>query len=278
MAVFNLIPNPVRSFDTFGHLPHVTTNEQRTDVTLDILRNNPITGNTVFGVSCFFTLDAAAVRGTKCLKSERSIERIVIFDRGVRVEHFWNKAEEIIKTSDNRLDVIDRIHTLLENNSQRYFGGSSFLVEDGLEITCAAFNHTIDQNLSWLSDDTRFTVIKEIFDRNHFIFKRVDLFDPAATKVFSELMKEENMTLDTAYLSNINEYCKTDEDDENYVEAINQILLQEETLVISAHFPDETPGAAGYSSQYVQKRSKIPTLDLLFPTQESLEERALRPI
>lgn len=268
---FNKIPLPLDEYNDYFHRPMVATNEYDQSTTLEILREQPILGNTLLGVGGFLTLNIAAIRGSESSSSTHPIEKIIVFDRGIRVEHFWNRAHEIIRSSDNRLEVAKKIKSLLQTEASRYFPecGNYGTIEQEAIAECHALDREITNELSWLSNDTSFAKIHDIFFRDCFIFKRVDLFDQTSIEVFAEMMQQENIVLDSVYLSNIGEYCMMEKP---YLNGINKILSPH-TFIISAHFS----GFYDNPVQYVMQKKTQPIKALLFPQPRDIDHLTLVP-
>lgn len=192
------IPKPS---EVFNSQLFIQTNEEGVANTLKIFKQQPISGNTILGVGCFFTLDIASIRGDECKTNNDSIRNIIILSQGGREESFWNDASKIIKETDTRLEVISKIKELLKENASRYFDTIFDNVEPIAQEECERLDHAIDEGISWLSNDTRFAKIKRIFDENKFIFQSADLFSANAMKMLNKEIKKEGIVLDTVYLS-----------------------------------------------------------------------------
>lgn len=264
---FSSIPIPETNYDDYLHRPLVVTNEDSCFETLKIMSKRPVIYETILGVGCFFTLDVASLQGTKSIDKSRSIKHIIIFDRGYRVEHFWQNAEKIIKESENRLEVIEKIKALLKTHANYYFKEyrNSDSPEQEAANECAVFDTAIEKHYSWLSDDIRFEKIKNIFINNCFYFGRVDLFRKLSLDWFKEAMNANK--LDAAYLSNLGEFCLNEED---YQAGMDQILSPE-TAVIAAHFSGDYENAM----QGVMLRKKTPIRQILFPKVAQFYKQAL---
>jgi hypothetical protein len=231
---------PCEGVDDIAHRVFLTAHEGKQEKTLNTLAKQPLVGNTMIGVSGFFILNAAAVRGSVCPTATGELENIILIDRSVRVEHFWNKMQGIMADSTDRYSVIHKVVTLLANETDRYFQGpgntgntspSKFFVGCTMNLM-----EEIKSGVSWLSSDMKFDKIKKIFDNGRFIFKRADLCYPDTFKKIGQILKKEGATVDTVYLSNTSEYMLiesqgTPQMKSGYITALEQ-LIASKTLVV----------------------------------------------
>ncbi len=193
-------------FDDYAHRLFLTTNEEDKSKTLNTLANVPVQGDTFVGVSGFFSLNAAAVRGTM---SFGEIKHIVIVDRGSRVEAFWKETAKIIRESSSRAEVIEKGGQLIEKNKELYFGGGQIAPSVAARAAQEAFQKEISDGTSWLSSDEKFQSIKRIFDAGCFEFRRVDLFSNEQVEDLMDDLDDQGRTVDTVYVSNVHEYLET---------------------------------------------------------------------
>ena len=186
--------------------------------TLSALLRRPVLGvdeghNAVVGVGGMFLLNIAAMRGEGCKELSSRISSVIVLDRSLRMEKFWNAVAEIIQSSDNKETAYDKIDELLECRKEEFFSGYSNDPEIEAKEIQSTFEEEVfylqrdkDENICWLSTDERFEKIKMIFESGCFIFKRVDVFGdqgPALRRAFISA----NVKIDTLYLSNASEYC-----------------------------------------------------------------------
>jgi len=249
-----------KGWDDYDHRPCLATNESMQSETLVDLAEEPLTGNTVIGVSGFFTLNAAAFRGTASSSSHGEIENIILLDRSIRVEYFWEKMKKIIASSSNRFEVLDKVTHHLEKYRTFYYNNGwetpKKTVSDMLEdLASEVFNDE-----SWLCCDEKFAKIKQIFDKGHFIFKRLDLCDKKEIESVSKILKERNIAIDTIYLSNVVEYVDSAAEKETFISAMEH-LISPKTLVVHTQ-PREDPGCP--LELFIQRTNEAPIADL-FP-------------
>ena len=280
LSSFNSCLDPVAPCvgrNDYAHRVFLTTNESMQTKTLSTLAKHPLTGNTMVGVSGFFTLNAAAIRGTTCPEPTGEIENIILIDRSVRVEHFWKQMKGIITSSSNRLEVIDKVKLLLESEKERYYGNGWNTPEDTIAHLLKSLETEVLSGQSWLSSDDKFAKVKQVFDSGHFIFKRMDLCKPAAFQSMSAIFKERNITIDTIYLSNTVEYIGTPTEKRAFTESLEP-LIAPKTLVV--HTKPRGCKNCIPLEQFVQRRNSSPVSDLfppppLAPCQQSLDLSSL---
>ncbi|MES2122631.1 MAG: hypothetical protein V4492_07640 [Chlamydiota bacterium] len=187
--------------DSWKYRVFLHSNEDCQEETLQMLSEKPVAGNTAVGVSGFFLLDAVAARSDK---GSSTIENIVLIDCSLRIEHFWKEMERIMGESSVRMEVIDKVRGLLENEKERYFCGSS--CRDPAEVAkseVAHFDKGVTEGRSWLSKDENFEKIKKIFDAKKFVFLRMDLVDTSSIGVLCEVLKSQSLSVDMLYASNV---------------------------------------------------------------------------
>lgn len=251
--------------DSYTHRPLVATNETGQAKTLETLKKSERIGTGFIGVGGFFNLNAA---------SRRKLDVIILIDCGLRVGDFWQDVEEIIRTNDNRQEVISKIQMLLRRNASQYFTGGSAL--SGLdnpdtvaEIEIENFQREIDQNLSWLSDNERFNKIKKIFRDSCFFFMQADLFDPNQMEDIRSILQGAKITVDTIYLSNLGEYADGTLQRSRYITAMKK-LIAPKTHVISGHFSTEMEDPM----QFIRQKKDTSMETFLFPEAADIPELA----
>jgi hypothetical protein len=249
--------------DDYEHRPFVATNETEQHKVLAALNKASLVGNAIVGVGGFFILNMASISRPR---SSRSINVIALVDRSVRVLDFWQSADEIIRTSNCRQNVIVRIKDLLKTKASEHLKDSEHELEPETEANVAAFEWEITLKYSWLSSDTQFQRIKKIFDSRRFFFFQADLFDPNQVSTISGILKMASITVDTVYLSNVSDY--TQQGERSSFASAMQELINSETHVVSAHF--STP--LEFPMQFLRHKNQIPMMKFLFPEVEDIPE------
>lgn len=225
----------------FMHRIFLTTNEEIPKEVWNQLKKEPLHGNTVvqgdagktfIGVSGFYSLNVAAIRGDEAEQAGEKLETIIILDRSENVENFWKEMTNIITSSQTRYEVLEKLETLYEESQLFEVPDSSEMKKRN--ITYSPMNDLladVKAGTSWLSDAKKFKRIKEIFDNKNFIFKRIDLTDMNAMQSLQTALKENKRNVDTLYVSNISEYLQSGTEFEAYKEGIKK-LAGKETLLI----------------------------------------------
>ncbi len=187
--------------DDFLHHPFVITNERDQEQTLETLSTIPSMGNVMLGTSCFFNLNAYVKR----VQKQNQPYYLIILDRGSRVKNFWNKVEEVVTTSENRHDATDKIKELIHQNCELYFSG--YPPEGTPESISHSYQERlqkeIDNDISWLSTDQSFEIVKSMMEEKRFLFKCVNLFNDKQVQNVQNIMKANNLAIDVLYLSNV---------------------------------------------------------------------------
>lgn len=230
---------PCPGKDDWSHRVFLTTNEDGQERTLSILEKTPLHGDTMIGVSGFFILNAAAIRGRT---SSGRIENIILFDRSVRVEHFWERMQAIITGSEHRGEVFEKVAALLDNEKHWYYNRTEPLSKGEEDPRYAHQTYIqelraeMEMGQSWLSSDEKFARIKAIFVQGRFIFKRADLTDVEAFRSIGLALKAEGLQVDTVYLSNTFEYLKSGKLEADFGESVEQ-LVAVNTLLVQTQWP-----------------------------------------
>lgn len=233
-ALANVLPCET-VYDDYAHRLFISSNETQQAQTLEALAQKTITANTLMGVSGFFTLNMAANIG-KRQNNQRNIEAIILVDRSVRAEHFWNATKGIVTESADRITVIENVKKLLKNEQSRYFSGAG---TDKAEMKEALklVKNDIKEGTSWLSNNVKFQKVKQVFDANRFQFLRLDFFEKGSFSELAQAMQTHHLAVDTLYLSNIWLYALSIDDRQNYLDNVIQIVAPE-TVVVHAQSED----------------------------------------
>lgn len=201
------LPSYETRHNTIHDRVFLTTNESLQTKTLGILKRQPVNGNTLIGVSGFFTLNIASVRGIESETSLFDIDTIIIVDRAPCVEYFWSMAKDIILSSHTAAETARKIELVIIFNADRFFAKSSpHPPRDHAVLDIEALRGEIASSTSWLSTDAKFAKIKRIFKNDRFIFKRMDLLEPKTFHDMATVLKAQGCVVDTLYISNVSEY------------------------------------------------------------------------
>lgn len=218
----------------YGHRLFLTTNEEGQDSTLEKLSRHELNGDTIVGVSGFFILNAASCRGITSEHSREGIRNIIVLDKSIPLEDFWENTVRIVKTSSDRFEVADRIEKLLMDKRKLYYGYNCCCdgcLQEDVKSRIRRLRCEITSGQSWLSSDLRFERIKRIFGENRFVFKRVDLCDSATVHDIASRMRACGMKLDMVYLSNVREYAEDDGYLAEFRQSLNPLVSSDGFLV-----------------------------------------------
>ena len=234
-------------YDKYNDGLFLTTNESNQNETLDKLRRICMNGNTAIGVSGCFILNAVAIRGYGASPlSAKKIEQIVIVDRDVCVEQFWDFMRNLLqKPNLSREAAKQAIEKEIISNSGKYWPNNSSIIATGYKeiLDCE-----IECGISFLSDETKFQVIHKIAMNGNLIFKRLDMFDPASLTAVAEALKKEGHAVDMVYVSNVSEYASNPVQKSGFLKSVEQIV-DVATLVIAAE------SSKGTTTQRVMRRA-----------------------
>lgn len=261
---------------------YLTTNERNQEKTLALAKSEPLVGNTLLAVSGFFGLNVASVRADRYDGS--TLDYIVMIDRSFRIQKLWKEIQEIVLQSSLNTEALSRIKKVLVDKADKFWP-SCFCDKPGCEAKSKSYaieyaNSYIEDlekevltEVSWLSSQTKFLKIKHIFDKRHFIFKRLDFFDKKNMQLLSKTFKHLRLTLDTSYLSNIREYAEISHQLTNFRESIAELRLSmtDKTLIIDTEpRPQELFSSSFTLNQRVFRKIVSADLTLCFPQSPSL--------
>lgn len=208
--LFDHIPEKKEAHEETLFKLFLNSNEGEQAKTLATLEKHPISEKVMLATSGFFALNIASIRGRA---HQQHLDYLVLFDCSERVAQFWSFMQPIITSSSSPSEALDSIKTLLIKEASRFWPPANkiYSIEEPAlhaEHSIAALEIEIKEGTSWLSSDKQFQVIKNIFDNNHFIFKRVNFCNQNAMAFFAKQMSNCALKLDTVYLSNIREYVE----------------------------------------------------------------------
>jgi hypothetical protein len=181
----------------------VITNEMGNEDILMDMRKTAIVGDTIIGVSGFYTLDLAVQRGASLWYENRKIEQIVIIDHGIAVSHFWNGIAKIVRKCTKRESAIEKIKTFLIESDSFFSVCKTGRHESHINCQIKELQWCIDYGISWLSNDTWYKQGKAFFDQNRIKHIVSDLCDPNTMDGVVRAITQAGHTVDTVYLSNV---------------------------------------------------------------------------
>lgn len=229
---FDLVPESVPEDENI----YLTTNETEQPKTLAIMRNEKLVGNTLLAVSSFFGLNVAAIRGEE---HGQTLDYLIIIDRSIRVQNLWQEIQKIILRFSRREEALEAIKSTLLEQAENFWPSCKCPHTDCLEtakIKAVSYIKDLEAEIvsgvSWLSSQTKYAKIKHIFDKGHFVFKRINLFDTINVSILSQTIKKLGLVLDTAYL--VREYAENRDCLPKYQDSMAQLrqTMTDETLII----------------------------------------------
>lgn len=230
-------------WNDWAHRLYLTSNECQRKKTQEELRHLSVNGNTVIGVSGLELLNFASLIFAK-MKTPRRY--IILLDRGIRTELFFKSLETIIKQSSTKEDAVKKIaqnvwekrFIYYANIESKYVGNDEKTknqkINEYTKLILEIFKKDILNNLSFFSSKERFLTIKNVFDQNHFIFKRLDFSEFDSIKKIINPINSQKLTIDLLYISNIIELL----DNDALVSTIRSIciLINTQTKLITTNY------------------------------------------
>ncbi len=210
----------------------LSSNEGSQEKTLAALEKHPLSAKVMLATSGFFALNAASVRGRA---HQQCIDYLVLFDCSERVASFWSRMQSLIASSSTPSKLLEDVKELLRKNASDFWppvnSSKVYSVEEPsiqAEKAIAVLEMEVKEGASWLASEEQYRVIKNIFDKNHFVFKRVNFCNQKAMEFFAKHMAKHKLQLDTVYLSNIREYVEyagTDQGLEPFHASLKELKL-----------------------------------------------------
>jgi hypothetical protein len=224
----------IEQSNVFGQNPTIflVTNEMGQEDVQDSLENMPTRGNAIVGTSCFMTLNLASIP-----RDGVPIEHIAIFDIADRVSLFWNNIAPLIERAQNREEFLQNLREDLEQNAHSYFNLKGVSADKVAERKFEELTYEMDLELSWLSNDERFTKVQEIFRRNRFAFHQLDFTNPEQVGRFLGGLERNGARIDTFYVSNIGEVTPSYP---QYIESVR--LIPNNAIFIRSATDEESEG------------------------------------
>jgi len=199
------------------------TNETGQKETIQTMENLPSAGNTLIGVSVFFLLNVAAVRGD-------AIKALMCIDLSSRVEAFWYDFKKVITSSVTIEETTRKVIELVTQKASVYFK------DNCSQVPIELLKREISEGVSWLSSDERFCRIKRIFAEGRFVFMLADLRNAETTYSIREKMTRIGLVADSVYLSNLYDCNRNSAKKELLLTSVRNLLWPTTTLIATSPF------------------------------------------
>lgn len=165
-------------------------------------------------------------------------EKIIAVDVSPKVAAFWQLVVPIIRNAITRTGCARAIRRTVREHRTTFFtphtptdvAGANIHANHLADRENSRLNEEIHSGISWLSDDTRFHRIQEIFrSRGGFTFIQEDLRYLAGNQDFQEALGDSRTGL--FYLSNVCDYIKTTLGQESYAKSI-EAFTDDDTVIV----------------------------------------------
>ena len=228
----------IRSFHNLNinknDLCYIGTNDYGLSKINKILReynNNEITESCHIGVSGYYNFDIAVLRKSN---------RIIIFDNNEQQIIFMKQTLKSINISKNREEFINNMmsylnikyqeHSILLNEKQLDFkksknDGMSFMIniseddsyknlkydDDVGTEAISEIIYELERKDSWLSNDDSYNYIRKLVIKDHIAIFCEDIRSINIFKRISNILQNNNIFVDTLYLTNVKGYMENNE-------------------------------------------------------------------
>jgi hypothetical protein len=232
-------------FETGSHgLVYLTTNEERVDSVRGAIEQIPTVPQSChIGFSGWHNLDIASLRKSTY---------VIICDVNPFNKLLIEKTVEIVKKTLNRSSFVQEMckyikskqaedQALQRPNNERLSFSLNFKTDIMDEF------ETIEKELtrpgSWLSSDAHFNHIRSLSLQDRIVGLMINLLDTERFQKISTLCQNNNIVIDSLYLSNISHYIHEEEKQIAYASTV-RALVDSDTIVIhcpnmGAFFPEQ---------------------------------------
>ena len=182
------------------------------DVVIGQLKNLPVLGDAVLGVSGLATLNLSAIR--------EGISDVYVFDIANSVSHFWTQILPILAECEEADQAAQKIEEVLLSFESIYFKEAKLVspfnmlpidekAHKAAELAIGRLRAEIGSYTSFLSDPIRYSRIHTLAKEGRIHFYQGDLADPRNKDRILNYFRTKGIVFDTIYLSNI-EHCLSD--------------------------------------------------------------------
>ena len=201
---------------------YITTNEVKLDKTKEFLKNCETSKErNHFGFSAWHNFDIMVVR-----QSERGI----LCDFNPKWQKFLHLTLLELNNASNRHSFTEHMKIYVNQNLSEF--GSKVSPDSDDEILP---KDIIDQELnrpgSWLSTDEGFSYIQKLAKDGKISIVVADIRDEQKFQELGNILKQNAVSIDTLYVSNIAEWMSTSEDKENFVKSVNHLISPQTKLI-----------------------------------------------
>lgn len=248
--IFHSVPRHKPSSLTIGNSFFCTTNERNPQATLLSLKTIPKEGNTVIGVSGLFSLDLLSARLSAPRVSNQTIRNFIVIDKSRVVKTFWKSLSRIIigkpgKEAPSRLEVIEKIEELMKTQKNYLFQADHRGASQAAKLEWEKFTQSIREGTSFASSDEKFKQIQRIFKKGHFQFLHMDMGNSESFKALGKVLKKHQLSPDTIYTSNIEDWLERSDRLEKFHESIRAIK-EIKTLLVDSYRNDQKESSLPY--------------------------------
>ena len=196
-----------KSVEGLSYDPILSPLESGVADSLDFFSNSPVIGDTWVGFANFFSFDAVSVRGTTALDpvSDYSIQKVLLIHRTNTVASLWTEILDSIHKSPTRTEAYEKIISYIDKNRDTLFchhcncGGSS-CPGDLSSVKLGRLAKQIQMNISWLSTDDRYAVIKNLVDKGNVAVLQADLSLLTTVRRIKKTLEDSGSKIDTLYI------------------------------------------------------------------------------
>ncbi|MBA3722550.1 MAG: hypothetical protein H0W88_09140 [Parachlamydiaceae bacterium] len=203
---------------------YITSNETNLSTTQKLLLEHPRSINDKsihIGCAAWHNFDIMCTR-----KSNYGL----IIDFNPENAKFINKTIAIINSCETRDDfkqtMINYLNSLEENERALFFHS------DQKGIPTESIESELLRDGSWLQSDDNYSYIKEIVSQGHLIAITENITNHTQFGKIRNFLDENDIVIDTLYLSNISSFMQTTNDKNEYEKSVKQ-LLHKDTIFIN---------------------------------------------
>lgn len=201
---------------------YITTNEVKLDKTKEFLRNCEISKDrNHFGFSAWHNFDIMVAR-----QSERGI----VCDINSKWQKFLHLTLRELNHASDRHSFAEQMKTYVNQNLSE-FGSIVSPDSDDEVLPQDIIDLELNRPGSWLSTDEGFSYIQKLAKNGKISAIVADIRDEQKFQELANILKQNAVSIDTLYVSNIAEWMSTDEDKEKFVKSVNHLIGPQTKLI-----------------------------------------------
>jgi hypothetical protein len=198
---------------------YIMCNEAETEKTQQVLEHDKINNGCHIGFSSWHNFDIMAIRKP---------ERAILCDFNPQTKEFLDASLICVNYSHDRFTFANYMGKFVQQN-RRFF--SINVKKDEFTLPEDEIKQELTRGGSWLASDDGFSYIKKLALEGKIATITEDIRNNDKFGKISKLLKDNEIPIDTVYISNINEYMHEEEDKNKFIATVNHLFTFNTTLI-----------------------------------------------